>query len=140
MADPRDLPHPADHTPEQIRRRLDETPEPSHLRDFVYGAIDGAMSRAQDWFIRVTRSRSLAAGLITVLVAIVYGFVDPGFGFDVVSLRLVLSLAIAFFALLLVLRFWLNGLRSQRHALLGRLCAVCFVGTLGTGAILIWQM
>jgi len=63
----------------------------------VYGSIDGAMSKAQDWFIKVTRSRALAAGVITVIVAIVYGFIDPGFGFDVVSLRLVLSLALAFF-------------------------------------------
>jgi hypothetical protein len=79
----------------------------------AYGAIDGAMSRAQDWFIKVTHSRALAAALIVTVVAIVYGFVDPGFGFDIVSLRLVLSLAIAFF----VLSFgasWIAGLIIRR--------------------------
>gem|GEM_PF-1248642 len=64
-----------------------------------YGAVDGALTKAQDWFTRVTHSRALAAGLLTVVVAIIYGFVDPNFGFDLVSLRLVLSLGIAFFLL-----------------------------------------
>lgn len=79
----------------------------------VYGAIDGAMTKAQDWFIRVTRSRALAAGLLTTIVAIIYGFVDPGFGFDPVSLRLVLSLGIAFFLLTFVAS-WLSGLIIRR--------------------------
>jgi hypothetical protein len=51
-----------------------------------------------------------------------------------------LPLAATFFVLLLVLRFWLTGLRSTHHRLLGRLCAAFFAGTLGTGAVLIWQM
>lgn len=52
-----------------------------------------------------------------------------------------LPFAIAFFALLLVLRFWLTGLRSKKyHGPLGRLCAACFAGVLGTGIVLIWQM
>jgi hypothetical protein len=79
----------------------------------VYGSIDGAMSKAQDWFIKVTRSRALAAGVITVIVAIVYGFIDPGFGFDVVSLRLVLSLALAFF-ILSYGASWLSGFVIRR--------------------------
>ena len=32
------------HTREAIRRRLSEPPAPSYLRDFVYGAIDGAVT------------------------------------------------------------------------------------------------
>ncbi len=79
----------------------------------AYGAVDGALNAAQDWFIRVTRSRALAAGLLTVLVALVYGFVDPGFGFDLVSLRLVLSLALAFF-ILSYGASWLSGLVIRR--------------------------
>jgi Beta-propeller domains of methanol dehydrogenase type len=78
-----------------------------------YGAVDGAATRAQDWFIRVTRSRALAAGLLTIVVAIIYGFVDPNFGFDLVSLRLVLSLAIAFFVLTFVAS-WVSGLIIRR--------------------------
>jgi len=32
------------HTPEAIRQRLETPPDPSYLRDFVYGAIDGAVT------------------------------------------------------------------------------------------------
>ncbi len=32
------------HTPEAIRRRLDEGPRHSYVRDFIYGAIDGAVT------------------------------------------------------------------------------------------------
>jgi VIT1/CCC1 family predicted Fe2+/Mn2+ transporter len=34
----------ASHTPDAIRRRLNVPPEPSYLRDAVYGAIDGAVT------------------------------------------------------------------------------------------------
>lgn len=51
-----------------------------------------------------------------------------------------LPLAVAFFLLLLVLRFWLTGLRSIHHGSLGRLCAAFFAGTLGTGSIMLVQM
>ncbi|MEM8931123.1 MAG: VIT1/CCC1 transporter family protein, partial [Acidobacteriota bacterium] len=34
----------ADHTPEAVRRRLGGGPDTSYLRDFVYGAIDGAVT------------------------------------------------------------------------------------------------
>jgi hypothetical protein len=79
----------------------------------VYGTVDRAMTRAQDWLIRFTRSRAVAAGLLVVLIAVIYGFVDPGFGFDIVSLRLVLSLAIAFFILSFVAS-WISGLIIRR--------------------------
>lgn len=79
----------------------------------VYGAVDRAMTRAQDWLIRFTRSRAIAAGLLVVLVAVIYGFVDPGFGFDIVSLRLVLSLGIALFVLSFVAS-WISGVIIRR--------------------------
>lgn len=79
----------------------------------VYGTFDRAMTRAQDWLIRFTRSRAITAGLLVVLVAIIYGFVDPGFGFDIVSLRLVLSLAIALFVLSFVAS-WISGIIIRR--------------------------
>lgn len=34
----------ADHTPEAVRKRLTAPPQASYLRDFVYGAIDGAVT------------------------------------------------------------------------------------------------
>ena len=79
----------------------------------AYGAVDGAMTKAQDWLIRVTRSRAVAAGILVVLVAVIYGFVDPGFGFDIVSLRLVLSLGIAFFVLTFIAS-WISGMIIRR--------------------------
>jgi vacuolar iron transporter family protein len=36
--------HKAAHTPAAIRQRLGQTPEQSYLRDFIYGAIDGAVT------------------------------------------------------------------------------------------------
>jgi hypothetical protein len=79
----------------------------------VYGTFDRAMTRAQDWLISRTHSRAIAAGALVVIVAIIYGFVDPGFGFDIVSLRLVLSLAIAFFLLSFVAS-WISGIIIRR--------------------------
>jgi len=79
----------------------------------AYGAVDGALTKAQDWLIKVTRSRALVAVILTLLIAVIYGFVDPGFGFDIVSLRLVLSLAIAFFLLSFVAS-WISGLIIRR--------------------------
>ena len=34
----------ADHTPWAVRRRLRERPSPSYLSDFIYGAVDGAVT------------------------------------------------------------------------------------------------
>jgi VIT1/CCC1 family predicted Fe2+/Mn2+ transporter len=33
-----------DHTPEAVRARLEDAPAASYLRDFVYGAVDGAVT------------------------------------------------------------------------------------------------
>jgi hypothetical protein len=79
----------------------------------VYGAFDSAMTRAQNWLIKKTHSRALVAIILVAIVAVIYGFVDPGFGFDIVSLRLVLSLAIAFFLLSFVAS-WVSGIIIRR--------------------------
>lgn len=63
------------------------------------GFLDRTIGRGTEWFIRVTRSRAVAAAILTLLVALIFGFVDPSFGFDLVSLRMVLSLGSAFFLL-----------------------------------------
>src|SRR5829696_2428899 len=34
----------ADHTPRAVSRRLGRRPSPSYLHDFVYGAVDGAVT------------------------------------------------------------------------------------------------
>lgn len=80
----------------------------------AYAALDRAATRAQDWFIRVTRSRALAAGILVTVIAVVYGFVDPNFGFDLVSLRLVLSLGLAFFLLTYGVS-WVTGALMRRR-------------------------
>jgi VIT1/CCC1 family predicted Fe2+/Mn2+ transporter len=33
-----------DHTPRAVRRRLGQRPSPSYLHDFIYGAVDGAVT------------------------------------------------------------------------------------------------
>jgi VIT1/CCC1 family predicted Fe2+/Mn2+ transporter len=41
---PSDLSLTADHSPDAVRRRLSTPPSSSYLRDFIYGAIDGAVT------------------------------------------------------------------------------------------------
>ena len=33
-----------EHTPPAVRKRLSDTPSPSYLQDFIYGAVDGAVT------------------------------------------------------------------------------------------------
>ncbi len=75
--------------------------------------VEAAADRVRDRFITLTGSRAAAAAVLVVLVSIVFGFSDPAFGFDLVSLRLVLSLAIAFFILFYGVS-WLTGLIVDR--------------------------
>ena len=44
MAQSSGQPLKAEHTPAAVRRRLTAQPPVSYLRDFVYGAIDGAVT------------------------------------------------------------------------------------------------
>jgi hypothetical protein len=48
-----------------------------------------------------------------------------------------LPFAVAFFILLIVLRFWMTGLKSRHHKHLGRTCTACFAGMFSTGAAMI---
>ena len=63
----------------------------------TFTRIEAAINRATEWFVSVTRTPAAAALVLIVLTSIIFGFVDPGFGFDIASVRLVLSLAIALF-------------------------------------------
>ena len=47
-----------------------------------------------------------------LVLSLIYGFTDPDFGFDLVSLRLVLSLAIGMFILTYLIG-WVTGLLSR---------------------------
>jgi hypothetical protein len=62
-----------------------------------FAAIEAGINRATAWFIAVTRAPAIAAAVIVIITSVIFGFVDPNFGFDIVSLRLVLSLAIGLF-------------------------------------------
>ena len=44
-----DHPLGADHTPAAVRRRFAAQPRVSYLPDFVYGAIDGAVTLSRAW-------------------------------------------------------------------------------------------
>jgi hypothetical protein len=78
----------------------------------VFVAVDDRLERFKAWFIRVTRSRALASGILVLVLSLIYGFTDPDFAFDLVSLRLVLSLAIGMF-ILTYLVGWFTGLLSR---------------------------
>lgn len=75
-------------------------------RGFV--AIESAVDRATHWFTGIARTTAIPALILVLLTSIIFGFVDPKFGLDAVSLRLVLSLAIGLFIVTYVAS-WISG-------------------------------
>ncbi|MBX3098498.1 MAG: hypothetical protein KF761_02875 [Salinibacterium sp.] len=67
-----------------------------------FSAIQRAITRGTEWFIAVTRTPLIATVVLLVLTSFIFGFVDPSFGFDLASLRLVLSLALGLFVVTFV--------------------------------------
>ena len=55
----------AEHTPAAIRRRLREGHQPSYLRDFIYGAIDGAVTTFA--VVSGVAGADLSSGIVLVL-------------------------------------------------------------------------
>ncbi|MDO9589710.1 MAG: hypothetical protein Q7J04_01030, partial [Microcella sp.] len=78
-----------------------------------YAAIENGVERATDWFASVTRTRALAAALLVVLTSLIFGFVDPNYGFDPVSVRMTVSLAIGLFIVTYV-SSWISGAIIRR--------------------------
>jgi hypothetical protein len=78
-----------------------------------YAAIESGIERATDWFASVTRTRALAAALLVVLTSLIFGFVDPEYGFDPVSVRMTVSLAIGLFIVTYV-SSWISGAIIRR--------------------------
>ncbi|UTT61801.1 hypothetical protein [Microcella humidisoli] len=78
-----------------------------------YAAIEDRVERATEWFAAVTRTRALAAAVLVVLTALIFGFVDPDYGFDPVSLRMTVSLAIGLFIITYV-SAWISGAIIRR--------------------------
>ncbi len=78
-----------------------------------YAAIESGVERATDWFASVTRTRALAAAVLVVLTSLIFGFVDPDYGFDPVSLRMTVSLAIGLFIVTYV-SAWISGAIIRR--------------------------
>ena len=89
-----------------------------------YLALQGALARFNDRLTATTRTPLISAGLLVLLMSIIFGFNDPDYGFDPVSVRLTLSMAVSIFivyclaALLsgaIMKRRW--GIRSQLEML-----------------------
>lgn len=78
-----------------------------------YAVIEGRVERATEWFAAVTRTRALAAAILVVLTALIFGFVDPDYGFDPVSLRMTVSLAIGLF-IVTYGASWISGTIIER--------------------------
>jgi hypothetical protein len=53
--------------------------------------------RATDWLNRVTHGQAASSAIMIVLSSIIFGFADPDYGFNLVSLRLTLSIIVALF-------------------------------------------
>lgn len=73
-----------------------------------FAAFERGVDRVTDWFAAVTRTRAVAAAVLIVLTSVIFGFMDPSFGFDAVSLRLTLALAIGLF-LVTYVSSWISG-------------------------------
>jgi vacuolar iron transporter family protein len=53
------------HTPANIQARLSEPPRPSHLRDFIYGGIDGTVTTFA--VVAGVEGADLAASIVIIL-------------------------------------------------------------------------
>ena len=73
-----------------------------------FAAFERGVDRVTDWFAAVTRTRAAAAAVLIVVTSVIFGFMDPSFGFDAVSLRLTLALAIGLF-LVTYVSSWISG-------------------------------
>jgi hypothetical protein len=55
----------AEHAPHAIRRRLDQGPEHPYLKDFIYGAVDGAVTTFA--VVSGVAGAGLSSGVIIIL-------------------------------------------------------------------------
>ncbi len=78
-----------------------------------YAAVENGIDRATEWFASVTRTRAIAAAVMVVLTSLIFGFVDPDYGFDPVSLRMTISLAVGLFIVTYVAS-WISGAIIRR--------------------------
>ncbi len=62
-----------------------------------YLAVQGAFARVNDRLTGITRTPVLSAALLVLAMSVVFGFNDPDYGFDPVSVRLTLSMATSIF-------------------------------------------
>ncbi len=62
-----------------------------------YLAVQGALARVNDRLTALTRTPVLSAAVLVLVMSVIFGFNDPGYGFDPVSVRLTLSMALSIF-------------------------------------------
>jgi len=88
----------------------------SNTRRFGRGfaRFESGVDRVTDWFARVTRTRAIAAAVLIVITSVIFGFVDPEFGFDPVSVRLTLALALGLF-LVTYVSSWISSVIIWRR-------------------------
>lgn len=65
MKSKRNTDHFAEHTPERIRSRLSHGPKHNYLRDFIYGAIDGAITTFA--IVAGVAGAGLSSGVVIIL-------------------------------------------------------------------------
>lgn len=59
--------------------------------------VEDATGRATEWLTSLSRTSAIPAAVLILITAIIFGFTDAGFGFDIASVRLVLSLGLGLF-------------------------------------------
>ena len=62
-----------------------------------YLAVQGALARVNDRLTGITRTPVVSAAALILVMSVVFGFNDPAYGFDPVSVRLTLSMATSIF-------------------------------------------
>lgn len=89
-----------------------------------YLALQGAFARLNDRLTAMTRTPVLSAALLVLALSVIFGFNDPDYGFDAVSVRLTVSMATSIFIVyclaalvsgVIIKRVW--GIRSQLEML-----------------------
>jgi hypothetical protein len=76
-------------------------------------AFEERAERVTEWFARISRTRAAAAALLVGVTSVIFGFVDPNYGFDPVSARSTVSLAIGLF-LITYGAAWITGAIASR--------------------------
>ena len=89
------------------------------------GHADSRRDRTPGWWTAfqagIDRVPVVSGTILVLIAAVIFGFIDPRFGFDIVSLRVVLACAIALFVMVLVTNLVAGGIARRKWDLVPRI-------------------